>query len=131
MSSTTTTRGGPTLSWDDVLEVGQGGPGCGLLYIDGRQPKGHFRYLPPALLHDGRVYASTFVPGGFILCAIDPATLNREEISARLPYAKLVSIDGDELTYIDHHEGISTARHPLISRTPFFTKLVARLTGRG
>ena len=52
----------PTISWNDILEVGQGGPGCGQLFIDGKQPKGAFRYLPPALVHDGKVFASTFVP---------------------------------------------------------------------
>ena len=85
----------PTISWNDVLEVGQGGPGCGQLFIDGKQPKGAFRYLPPALFHDGHVYASTFVPGGFIVCEIDPATLVRREVTDRLPYARLEAIDGD------------------------------------
>lgn len=120
----------PTLSWDDILEVGQGGPGCGLLYIDGRQPKGHFRYLPPALLHDGKVYASTFVPGGFVICAIDPATLVREEVSPRLPYARLEAIDGSDIVYVDHHDGSSTSRHPLTHKTPFLAKIAARLVGR-
>jgi hypothetical protein len=89
------------LSWEDVLEVGQGGPGCGLLHINGRQPKGAFRYLPPAIEHEGHVYASTFVPGGFELCVIDPVTLVRRPISRRLPYARLVRVEEGGLVYVD------------------------------
>lgn len=126
----TTDLAAPTLSWDDILEVGQGGPGCGLLYIDGRQPKGHFRYLPPAIAHGGKVYASSFVPGGFMLCSIDPATLVRTELSPRLPYARIEAIDGDDIVYVDHFEGNSTTRHPLKAKTPFIARLAARLTGR-
>ena len=120
----------PTLSWDDILEVGQGGPGCGLLSIDGRQPKGHFRYLPPALVHDGKVYASTFVPGGFVLCAIDPVTLVREEVSPRLPYARIEAIEGDAIVYVDRHDGSSVARHPL-ARPQSVRRRLTALFGKG
>ncbi|MFM9829764.1 MAG: hypothetical protein ACKVOB_13645, partial [Sphingomonas sp.] len=94
----------PTISWEDVLEVGAGGPGCGRLLIDGRQPKGGYRYLPPAICHDGQVYASTFVPGGFIVCAIDPAKLTRHEMTGRLPYVRLHAVDDTCLIYFDHHD---------------------------
>lgn len=116
----------PTISWNDILEVGQGGPGCGQLFIDGKQPKGAFRYLPPALVHDGKVFASTFVPGGFIVCEIDPVTLVRREVTARLPYARLEAIDGDEIVYVDHFGGDSISRIAIHRPQPF----IARLTGR-
>lgn len=121
----------PTISWDDILEVGQGGPGCGQLFINGKQPKGAFRYLPPALCHDGHVYASTFVPGGFVIAEIDPVTLVRREVTARLPYARLDSIDGDEIVYFDHFEGDGLARVAIAqpaASTP--KRFMARLFGR-
>ena len=113
----------PMISWDDVLEVGQGGPGCGRLYIDGRQPKGNYRYLPPALFHEGKIFASTFVPGGFIVCAIDPVTHARQEVSARLPYARLKAIEGDEIVFFDRHDGDSEGRTAMTMRTGLLTKL--------
>lgn len=119
----------PTISWNDILEVGQGGPGCGQLFIDGRQPKGAFRYLPPALVHDGKVYASTFVPGGFIVCEIDPVTLVRREVTARLPYARLEAVDGDGIAYVDHHDGNSIAR-VAIRRPQSFGARLAGLFGK-
>ncbi|MBX9885193.1 MAG: hypothetical protein K2X68_09490 [Novosphingobium sp.] len=116
----------PTISWNDILEVGQGGPGCGQLYIDGKQPKGAFRYLPPALFHDGKVYASTFVPGGFIVAEIDPVTLVRREVTARLPYARLEAIEDGEIVYVDRHGSDSIARVAIHRPQPF----IARLAGR-
>lgn len=101
------------LNWDDILEVGQGGPGCGQLYINGRQPKGGWRFLPPALVHEGRVYASTFVPGGFVLCEIDPATLVRRAISPRLDYARLEAVEEGALVYADSFAGDGRGRHPI------------------
>ncbi|OYY89910.1 MAG: hypothetical protein B7Y45_10130 [Sphingomonas sp. 28-66-16] len=120
----------PTIDWKDILEVGLGGPGCGQLYIDGKQPKGAYRYLPPALIHEGKVYASTFVPGGFILCVIDPASLTRQELSAKLPYARLQAIEDGEIVYVDRHDGDSVSRLPLALPQPFFARLAARLTKR-
>lgn len=116
-----------SISWDDVLEVGQGGPGCGRLYINGRQPKGNFRYLPPALLHEDKVYASTFVPGGFIVCAIDPETGVRTEVTPRLPYARLEAIEGGEIVFVDHHNGASTSRVAAMTKTGLFERLASRL----
>ncbi|MBA4047342.1 MAG: hypothetical protein C0476_02230 [Sphingomonas sp.] len=120
----------PTISWDDILEVGQGGPGCGQLFVNGKQPKGAFRYLPPALYHDGHVYASTFVPGGFIVCEIDPVTLARREVTARLPYARLEAIDGDEIVYFDHFERDSVSRVAIARPRPVTSPLIARLFGK-
>lgn len=119
-----------TISWNDILEVGQGGPGCGLLHIDGRQPRGNFRYLPPAIEHDGQVYASTFVPGGFIVCAIDPVTLIRQEVSPRLPYARLKAIEDGEIVYFDRHDGDHENRLALAPKVPFFARVKARLGRR-
>jgi len=119
-----------TISWNDVLEVGQGGPGCGLLQIDGRLPKGGYRYLPPAMEHDGIVYASCFVPGGFVLCAIDPATMVRRPISDRLRYARIVGIEAGEIVYADDYHGDSTARHPISRPQPFIARLAARFGKR-
>lgn len=121
----------PTISWNDILEVGQGGPGCGQLFIDGKQPKGAFRYLPPALVHDGKVFASTFVPGGFIVCEIDPVTLVRREVTARLPYARLEAIDGDEIVYVDHFGGDSISRIAIHRPQPFLARLTGRFGKRG
>ena len=120
------------LSWEDVLEVGQGGPGCGLLHINGRQPKGAFRYLPPALAHEGLVYASTFVPGGFVLCAIDPETLVRRPLSPRLTYARLVRVEAGALVYDDAYEGGAEQRFPLAPPAPkgLLGRLATRLKGR-
>ncbi len=100
----------PTITWEDVLEVGAGGPGCGRLLINGRQPKGGYRYLPPAIYHDGHVYASTFVPGGFIVCAVDPERLTRQEMTGRLPYVRLHMIDDTCLVYFDRHDADTTRR---------------------
>jgi len=116
----------PTISWDDILEVGQGGPGCGQLFINGKQPKGAFRYLPPALYHDGHVYASTFVHGGFVVAEIDPGTLVRRAVTERLPYARLAAIEGEEIVYYDHFEGDSVSRVAISRPKP----LMARLFGR-
>lgn len=120
----------PAVSWDDILEVGQGGPGCGRLYVNGRQPKGNFRYLPPAIAHDGRVYASTFVSGGFIICAIDPATHARTEISPRLPYARLEAIEDGAIVYTDHYEGGSVSRLAIAGK-PGLRSRLAGLFSRG
>lgn len=114
------------IDWNDVLEVGQGGPGCGLLHINGRQPKGGYRYLPPALEHEGKVYASSFVPGGFIVCEIDCTTMVRREISPRLPYARLERIEDGGIVYVDRYDGDSTSRLEIAPPT----SLLARLKGR-
>lgn len=114
------------ISWDDVLEVGQGGPGCGLLHIDGKQPRGNYRYLPPALLHDGKVYASTFVSGGFIICAIDPDTLVRQELSKRIPYAKLKAVEDGRVVYFDHNGSESESVLEIVPKQG----LLARIAGR-
>ncbi len=114
------------ISWDDVLEVGQGGPGCGLLHIDGKQPRGNYRYLPPALLHDGKVYASTFVSGGFIICAIDPDTLVRQELSKRIPYAKLKAVEDHRVVYYDHHTGESVSTLEVVPKQSLLARLAAR-----
>lgn len=116
------------LAWEDVLEVGHGGPGCGLLHINGRQPKGAFRYLPPAIAHEGRVYASTFVPGGFELCVIDPDTLARRALSPRLPYARLERIEDGALIYVDAFAGGRECRWELAA--PKAGGLFGRLFGR-
>lgn len=116
----------PTISWDDILEVGQGGPGCGQLFINGKQPKGAFRYLPPAVLHDGHVYASTFVPGGFVVAEIDPDTLVRRAVTKRLPYARLAAIEGDEIIYYDHFERDSVSRVAIAHPKPFMARLFGR-----
>ncbi len=121
----------PTISWNDILEVGQGGPGCGQLFVNGKQPKGAFRYLPPALVHDGHVYASTFVPGGFIVCEIDPDTLARREVTARLPYARLQAIEGDDIVYVDRHDGDSVSRVTIRRPQPFLARLTGRFGKRG
>lgn len=113
----------PTISWNDILEVGQGGPGCGQLYINGKQPKGAFRYLPPALYHDGKVYASTFVPGGFIVAEIDPVTLVRREVTARLPYARLEAIEDGAIVYVDRYEGGSTNRLEIAGKPGLLTRI--------
>ncbi len=114
------------ISWNDVLEVGQGGPGCGLLHIDGKQPRGNYRYLPPALMHDGKVYASTFVSGGFVICAIDPDTLVRTELSKRIPYARLKSVEDGRITYFDHHEGDSESVLEVAPKSGWLARLAAR-----
>ncbi|WP_374146826.1 hypothetical protein [Sphingomonas sp. 28-63-12] len=118
------------VNWDDILEVGLGGPGCGLLKIDGREPRGNYRYLPPALFHDGKVYASSFVSGGFMICVIDPESLVRQELSRRLPYARLKAIEAGEIVYFDHHSGDSESRLPITPRTPRLAGLAARLRRR-
>ncbi len=127
---TTSENPQPQLSWDDILEVGQGGPGCGRLYIDGRQPKGNFRYLPPAMLHDGKVYASTFVSGGFIICVVDPVTHARTELSPRLPYARLEEIVDGEIVYVDRYDGSSVSRLAIARNNGFFARLAARFAKR-
>lgn len=116
------------ITWEDILEVGQGGPGCGLLHIDGRQPKGNFRYLPPAIEHHGKVYASTFVPGGFIVCAIDPVTMARQEVSPRLPYARLQAVEDGEIVYVDRHDGDSVSRMTLAPKQPFLARVAGKFT---
>lgn len=118
------------LNWDDILEVGRGGPGCGLLKIDGREPRGSYRYLPPALFHEGKVYASSFVSGGFMICIIDPETLVRQEISPRLPYARLKAIENGEVVYFDHHSGDSESRLAITPQKPALRSLAARLRRR-
>lgn len=115
------------IRWDDILEVGKGGPGCGLLHIDGRQPRGNYRYLPPALVHDGMVYASSFVSGGFVICAIDPETLVRREISPRIPYARLKAVEGGAIIYADHHLDDSESRLAIELRKPVLARFAARL----
>ncbi len=119
----------PSLSWDDILEVGQGGPGCGRLYVNGRQPKGNFRYLPPAMAHAGKVYASTFVSGGFIICAIDPVTHAREELSPRLPYARLESIEDGAIVYVDRYDGGSVNRLAIAGKAGLLSR-IAGLFGK-
>lgn len=120
------------LTWEDVLEVGQGGPGCGLLHINGRQPKGAFRYLPPAIEHEGLVYAATFVPGGFELCVIDPESLVRRPLSHRLDYARLVRVEPEALVYVDAYADGEECRWPLAPAAPggLLGRLAARLRGR-
>ncbi len=117
------------ISWNDILEVGKGGPGCGLLHIDGREPRGNYRYLPPALMHDGTVYASSFVSGGFVICAVDPVTLVRREISPRLPYARLKAVEGGAIIYADHHSGESEGRLSIVPQKPLLAGIAARLRG--
>lgn len=114
------------LSWEDVLEVGQGGPGCGLLHIDGKQPRGNYRYLPPALLHDGKVYASTFVSGGFIICSIDPDTLVRQELSKRIPYAKLKAVEDNHVVYYDHHSCESVSTLEIVPKQSLLARIAKR-----
>lgn len=120
----------PVVTWDDILEVGQGGPGCGLLHIDGKQPRGNYRYLPPALVHDGKVYASTFVSGGFIICAVDPVTLVRQELSKRIPYARLKSVEDGRITYFDHHADDSESVLEIVPKQGLLARLAAR-RGKG
>lgn len=116
----------PSIAWEDVLEVGAGGPGCGRLLINGRQPKGGYRYLPPAICHAGQVYASTFVPGGFIVCAIDPETLSRTEMTARLPYVRLHAVDETCLVYFDRHDADTLDRVPLRRKQGALGRLFGR-----
>ena len=118
------------ISWNDILEVGRGGPGCGLLHIDGREPRGNYRYLPPALWHEDTVYASSFVSGGFVICTIDPVTLVRKEISPRLPYARLKSVEDGAVIYADHHADDSESRLTITPRQPFLRALANRLRVR-
>ena len=118
------------ISWNDILEVGRGGPGCGLLHIDGREPRGNYRYLPPALWHEDTVYASSFVSGGFVICTIDPVTLVRKEISTRLPYARLKSVEDGAVIYADHHVDDTESRLEIKPAKPLLTGLAARLRRR-
>ncbi len=118
------------ISWTDVLPVGKGGPGCGLLHINGREPKGNFRYLPPAIAHEGKVYASTFVPRGFIVCAIDPETLARTELSPRLDYCRIKEVDGGCLIYYDRHDSDSESRIPLAAPRSWLQRFT-RGAGKG
>lgn len=118
------------ISWNDILEVGRGGPGCGLLHIDGREPRGNYRYLPPALWHEDTIYASSFVSGGFVICTIDPVTLVRKEISPRLPYARLKSVEDGAVIYADHHVDDTESRLEIKPAKPLLTGLAARLRRR-
>ncbi|MFA5990167.1 MAG: hypothetical protein WC803_11270 [Sphingomonas sp.] len=121
----------PIIAWEDVLPVGKGGPGCGLLTINGKQPPGAYRYLPPALFHGGMVYASTFVPNGFVVCAINPQTLARVEMSGRIAYVRLRAIEGDVLDYFDTHGGDTTNRVVLRARQGLFRRIAGKLRRGG
>ena len=110
----------------------KGGPDCGLLHINDRQPEGAFHYRPPALAHEGLVYASTFVPRGFVLCVIDPETLVRRPLSPRLNYARVVRVEASALVYDDAYEGAAELRFPLEPAAPdgLLGRLATRPKGR-
>jgi len=118
------------ISWRDILEVGQGGPGCGLLHIDGRQPKGGFRYLPPAVEHEDRVYASSFVSGGFVACEIDPVTLARRALMQRVNYCRVVGVEDGQLVYVDTPKGDTVSRIAIAPKPRLLAKLSARFGKR-
>lgn len=96
------TVAGHDLTFADCAEIGQGGPEACTLRIDGRTVA-RWRFDPHALEYRGGILIpvrkSGFLTNGYALAFVDPVELSVTIVSKIFGYMRLVSVDGDEVTF--------------------------------
>jgi hypothetical protein len=102
------TIAGHELTFVDCAEIGQGGPEACTLLIDDRKVA-RWQVDPHALEYRGGVLIpvrkSGFFSSGYALAFIDPVRLKVTIISKVFGYMRLVSVDGDEVTFNPRNYG--------------------------
>lgn len=98
---------GHIIRYSNLVEIVQGGPVVGKLFIDDT-PVGNYHFGGPALYHDNKLFAPMFIRkfciSGFRLCVIDLERLNVYFISKIKNLIYLDHIKDNQVFYYESHE---------------------------
>jgi len=102
------TVAGHDLTFADCAEIGQGGPEACTLLVDGRA-LARWRVDPHALEYRGGILIpvrkSGFLTNGYALAFVDPVALSVTIVSKIFGYMRLVSVEGDAVTFNPNNHG--------------------------
>ena len=97
-----------SVSYQNLMEICQGGPEVGEMSINGSPIKG-CRFGGPFIINGEMIYAPLFkrkfLKSGFVLARINLKTQAVEELSKLLPLIYLSRVEGDQICYFTDLNG--------------------------
>jgi len=103
------------IKYSDLMEICQGGPEIGKLWVNNRPVSDSLRFGGPLVYSSGFIYAPVFARGfvssGFILAIINATTLKVEKIGRKLPLIFLDRIEGNHIYFFKDIKKVKSLRY--------------------